>query len=281
MNNLAFKKEILDYINSKYEEFEKYQSITLDIFKVFHQICVSNCIDYSMAFGTLLGAIRDKQQIPWDYDIDVFVPIQHKDLLLQVLNEKLPHGYYYKYTDNTYGYPAECLRVCKEGYTYMAIHVDVFFIVGCPQSNKSIKIFANDVSVLAKTRNIMFRHLHSSKQSNVFEKIYRLRYLFMSDKKLKSREDELCNKYPLESSEFCMIYAGDKLVYPTSIFSKYIEIPFGNISCRVMSGYDEFLKIKFKDYHQYLPIEARFNEFYKMLKIVRERQLNFTNNELK
>ena len=43
------------------------------ILEVFHATCERHQIKYSMAYGTMLGAVRHKDFIPWDDDIDVFM----------------------------------------------------------------------------------------------------------------------------------------------------------------------------------------------------------------
>lgn len=44
------------------------------LLKIFDSFCKENKIKYFLSNGTLLGAIKYKGFIPWDDDIDVFVP---------------------------------------------------------------------------------------------------------------------------------------------------------------------------------------------------------------
>ena len=37
-----------------------------EILDVVHEVCVSNRLKYSLAYGTLLGAVRHGGFIPWD-----------------------------------------------------------------------------------------------------------------------------------------------------------------------------------------------------------------------
>ena len=56
------------------------QRVSLEILKDVHEFCVENNIRYSLAYGTLLGAIRHNGFIPWDVRTtsDSSVPISHE-----------------------------------------------------------------------------------------------------------------------------------------------------------------------------------------------------------
>lgn len=47
------------------------KAIMLDILKDIDAFCKEQDIKYYIMFGTLLGAVRHKDIIPWDYDIDI------------------------------------------------------------------------------------------------------------------------------------------------------------------------------------------------------------------
>lgn len=60
------------------------QKIEYDILVAFDQFCEANHLTYMLAGGTLLGAIRHHGFIPWDDDIDVIMPRNDYDRLLQL-----------------------------------------------------------------------------------------------------------------------------------------------------------------------------------------------------
>jgi lipopolysaccharide cholinephosphotransferase len=70
------------------------------ILNKFDELCSNNEICYSLAFGTLLGAYRHEESIPWDDDIDVWV--FRKDLIkIEKALENNEHLRLVKYIDVT------------------------------------------------------------------------------------------------------------------------------------------------------------------------------------
>ena len=52
-------------------DLNELKKIELNILKQVHEFCEEKNIDYCLAYGTLLGAIRHSGFIPWDDDIDI------------------------------------------------------------------------------------------------------------------------------------------------------------------------------------------------------------------
>jgi phosphorylcholine metabolism protein LicD len=52
----------------------QYKKIVVDVFEQFIHFCEQNNLRYYCAYGTALGAVRHQGMIPWDDDIDVYMP---------------------------------------------------------------------------------------------------------------------------------------------------------------------------------------------------------------
>ena len=72
--------------NSNDQALAQVQNITLNILLQFRKICGDLGLKYYLAYGTLLGAVRHKGFIPWDDDIDVWMPRSDYMLLLEYLS---------------------------------------------------------------------------------------------------------------------------------------------------------------------------------------------------
>lgn len=277
MNNEDFLKEVHQYIDENYRQFETYQAVAREILIELDRVCQLNGIRYWLAFGNMIGAVRDGGQAPWDYDIDVLSPIDDRDLLFKALKEDLGKDFYYCYSDNTPHYPAKGLRVCKKGYSMMALHVDVFFLFGCPSDDREKDKQVEEVKQLISIRKRKFLPYHikaNSKQSRMVAKAKQLRYAYLSEDALKKKEEELLHRHPMSTADTWMPYGGKKVCYfPKEVFGT-VMMPYGDREFPVPSGYDLFLTKVYGDYKKYPSIRSRFDEFLKMKRVIDQRLKN-------
>ena len=66
----------------------------LVLLKDFDKYCVDHGVEYSLIYGSMLGAVREKGFIPWDDDLDIGMDRGNYEKLLKALEfDKLPDPY--------------------------------------------------------------------------------------------------------------------------------------------------------------------------------------------
>ena len=73
------------------EKFRELQLVQASIMDDIHRVCVNNNLRYYMIGGTALGAVRHKGFIPWDVDIDIAMPREDYETLLNKFINKIPN----------------------------------------------------------------------------------------------------------------------------------------------------------------------------------------------
>ena len=69
-------------MNKKELSLSEIQAGSLRILKTIDKVCNILNLRYFLAYGTLIGAIRHKNFIPWDDDIDIMMPRDDYKLLI-------------------------------------------------------------------------------------------------------------------------------------------------------------------------------------------------------
>ena len=69
------------------------QEKMLEILKYFIGICAENHLQYWLAYGTCLGALREQGFIPWDDDLDVYMPRPDYERLWTLLKDSQNEKY--------------------------------------------------------------------------------------------------------------------------------------------------------------------------------------------
>lgn len=134
----------------------------LDITGYFKKVCQENDIPFYLAFGSCLGAVRHKNIIPWDDDVDLYVPCaaypKMKETFLR-LNDPI---YFYQDADTDTNHFLPFAKIRKNHTTSMpraeraldmnwGICIDMFplFSYDRPDPSFGIKLKAKLLRVLA------------------------------------------------------------------------------------------------------------------------------------
>ncbi|MBR2772958.1 MAG: LicD family protein [Kiritimatiellae bacterium] len=72
----------------------------LKVYKVFAAICDKHHLRYYACGGTALGAVRHKGFIPWDDDVDMFMPRCDYARFVEIVQAELPEGFSWQSIEN-------------------------------------------------------------------------------------------------------------------------------------------------------------------------------------
>lgn len=233
------------------------QSFNVEILKVVAQICEEENIPYIGMFGTLLGAIRHRGTIPWDADVDIAVPITHLENFLGIMEEKLPYKYIVDYRINN-KHKRLFPRIGLRGYDTKELHVDVYPIIGLPESiNKQKELFflIRKVVGLAGIKRYEYAGFRG-----LLTNIIRSSTSFITESSLCKWYDLLCNRYPYSKAITvgCSNAAdGYKRVYKKIDIEDTILTDYSDFQIRIPANYDKILRILFNNYMEFPPEKER------------------------
>ena len=244
------------------------QTLAYQMLCYFDDICKKNNIKYSLAGGTLIGAIRHNGIISWDDDIDVFMARPEYNKLNEAFkNEHGRFEFINNSIDPSFPYPFSRIidkntLIEKSTNTFSAglgIALDICVVDGLP--NNSLMRWLHIVymrliyrlrrSTLVGRRNKL-RNKHKFKY---FLKILINQFadtLYWNKKLLTSMD-----KYDFNKSEYVanlVSQYGKKEVMHRSSFDEYESVIFNGKEFPVCVGYKEYLG---NVYNSYLKLPAK------------------------
>lgn len=275
----------MDYLSSNEVKEELFGMLTW-----FHSFCVNHNINYSLCYGTLIGAIRHKDFIPWDDDIDLVVSRDDYNRILNCLEMiRFESGKRYSLT---------AIELDNSDYPFIKL-IDTSIRVKQEHIEDSgeylwIDIFPFDsVSMEKKEREQVYkqgRHYRSMIERIKYDtNEFTIKNIKSVIKTLghpvlklvgakhyakKARMIAIVGNEKYSESEFIsnVVWGyGESGTTSKEAFSKIIDVEFHGRNFYAMSNYDEFLR---KSYGDYMIIPPKDKRIAHGLKAYRVKELS-------
>lgn len=241
---------------------QELKEIEFDILKMFHKFCQENNIQYFLAYGTLLGAIRYKGFIPWDDDVDVLVPREDYERLITLFQDSEKYRLFSYEKDCSYLFPYA--KICdmttkKEEFVDnskldLGVDIDIFPLDAWDDDLEKAKKEAKYIK-----RNMFYLGLSKRKKpdsvnpikrfikgvSMIFCKLMGSEFFLKKILKASNKPEQKGNNY-VGSKSWCVY--GARGIIPAEAFAEAIEIPFEGEMFFAPKGYDTYLTCLYGDY---------------------------------
>lgn len=211
----------------------------LDILCVFDGFCTKHHIRYTLHGGTLLGAVRGNEFIPWDDDADIAMT-RAEYRKLEVAVEDFSPEYYIRGSIKK--------QFCRKDDP--DIWVDLFVCDYITENKFLRKVKLGLLTVL----DVMHRDRESMKLSNLqeYSRMKQLVYkvVFAVGQLIPRKWITKCHRFV---SEKCFLgnktemfrssdhYAGRKRIFPKQWMERYQRVSFAGKELPVLVNYDELL----------------------------------------
>ena len=247
-------------------ELNKLKAIELNMLTDIDKLCRDHEIKYSLAAGTLLGAIRHKGFIPWDDDIDIMLRREEYDKLrdcVKLYGKELYWVDYYTYEGYPYPFSKIMMKntiLIEESNKYATapdgVFIDVFPIDNTTQDYKKRK--AQYKKVTKWKQRLVTRENYYFGQTGVKE-WYRLirRNLFncFPKKLFIDIIERECRKYAKTDTLISLTgtVGTEKATYPKEWFDNYIELEFAGKNFMAIRKCKELLEQQYGNYMELPP----------------------------
>ena len=251
--------------------FEELKSVALEVLSEIDKICIENGFAYSLAYGTLLGAVRHKGFIPWDDDVDIMMPrADYLKFVEYCQNNETSFKLASVETDPSYGYIFAKACNTKTTLTYenakwnhYGVQVDVF-----PVDNLGSTLAEAKTTFKARRfqRELLvawnWTFCKLSKNKSLMRNLAKLIFFVLSRFTSNRALSRSINRYyeKIIANDFVGIMCGAyrmREIMPSSVYDNYTTLPFEGKEFKVIANYDSYLTSVYGDYMQLPPEEKR------------------------
>lgn len=250
-------------------QLHKVWNVELTILDTVDNICRKHGLKYSIAYGTMLGAIRHGGFIPWDDDVDIIMPREDYKKFLMVWKQLHPKGYILQNKYTNWDFTQNFTKIRKDKTTFLqadweksvSYHVGIFIDV-FPGDRVAPGKITRKFQLMASAINLLISRGHTSNSSSLQKIVENLvllmpkvvkKYLYKKTEKYiqkwnKHREQDFF--YP-STMEWAYRH------YPYNMFDEMKDVNFAGHRVMCVKDTDKILTIDYGDYMKLPPVEER------------------------
>ncbi len=231
------------------------QLTELDMLIEMDRICKDNNLRYYLAYGTALGAVRHQGFIPWDADIDIVVDIDNYKSFCDIIHREIPAKYTLRsiQTDDTY----ESLkaRIAPQNQGHLETHIDIFPMVGVPDSQFGSKLFSQ-IAYIAY-RGFFIKKVNPGINykevplKRIIAILLKSLLILVPSKFFVWLFNKISVAFPIEKSDILYMFCGycsEKELVPKSYFDIPQKMIFEGHEFPLPREWDKYLKHIYRDY---------------------------------
>ena len=274
---LKIQNKVMCVMNKNVINNAQFKKIALEILIDFDNLCRKNNIKYSLAYGTLIGAIRHKGYIPWDDDIDVIMLREEYEKFLKV-KEELKNEHTFISIETNSLYSASLAKIYNNNTVLtetmhrdlcdIGVYIDVFVFDYVPESTMRRKCLY--YQALFCRKSWAFSTYYPKTKLGVERKLRDVAAKWQLGRRANIWLNKKLKKQPKSQLVCAMlfVYNWDWETFNTDEFNNLTEIEFENHSFLCFEHYDMFLKRWYGDYMKLPPEKERvvghsYNVYYK------------------
>lgn len=255
------------------KELKELQSKSIEMAKCFVEFCQHHHLTCYLCGGGCIGTVRHKGMIPWDDDLDFFMPRKDYEKLIRLWKRSAQNSRYVLEKSDAYHVDHNLFITIRDSETTLikpyqknldithGVALDILPLDGYPNGKLQRKLQC----LWAFTYSLFCAQLIPVNHGKKVALLGRVALSLVPSRRVRyciwRMAEKHMTKYSIKDcegiTELCSGPGYMRNWYPKKAFERAVYLPFEDGEMPIPIGYDEYLKIAFGNYMILPPEEKR------------------------